>query len=105
MPTLTPASLDIVARSLPPQAATAWARFEQPRSVRAGRRLSSEAAWDTRSRYAVRLALLRSVTRSVTSATTGCRCWAKKFSLCGSAVWRRTANGTIGARVWLRSQA
>ena len=75
MPRLTPVSAAIVVRSLPPHAATAWARLEQPRSVRAGRRLSSEAARERRCRYAVRLARLRSVTRAVTSATTGMAGW------------------------------
>src|SRR6476661_1741933 len=73
IPRLTPVSAAIVVRSLPPHAATAWARLEQPRSVRAGRRLNSEAAREMRWRYAVRLARLRSITRAVTSSTTGWR--------------------------------
>src|SRR5690348_1960183 len=84
IPRLTPVSAAIMVRSAPPQAATACARLEQPRSVRAGRRLSSDAARDNRSRYAVRLARLRSVSRAVTSATTG---------------WTTGAMGLLGAAV------
>src|SRR5690349_2899930 len=96
MPRLTPVSAAIVVRSLPPQAATAWARLEQPRSVRAGRRLSSDAAREIRCRYAVRLARLRSVTRAVTSATTGWR--AGLGGVGGTAVVSAGAMRLLGCR-------
>src|SRR6476469_1882983 len=99
IPRLKPVSAAIVVRSLPPHAATAWARLEQPRSVRAGRRLSSEAAREMRWRYAVRLARLRSVTRAVTSATTGWRAGAMGLLRGFGGREGDRANGTLGARV------
>ena len=71
MPIEVPVPPAMRVRSLPPQEATAWARLEQPRSVRAGRSPFSRAAALTRRRYAVRPARLRAVTAAVTSATTG----------------------------------
>src|SRR6476620_3797121 len=94
MPTLAPLSADIAARSVPPQAATAWARLLQPRSVRAGLRPRSAAAVEMRERYAVRLARLRSATLSVTSATTG---WTGRTGR-GTGFSSRFAGGPVGPR-------
>src|SRR5438477_7629521 len=49
-----------------------WAKFAQPRFVRAGAAVAVAAAARTRSRYAARRSALRCVMRAVTSATTGC---------------------------------